>query len=578
MRNKLSWIALTACVLYASSANATLGTVCKQSGYPTSAWFSSDAVVDIWISTYVEPTAPYRSYSLEAATGLTQSQLATGVSRAIYNWNEQNGSLIWMRYRGFTNSRQIQGAYVITGVTDVCTSKSAMTYSYVNNGFQYGTIEFRKYVTGSGCGTPIPWRTGFLLSGSDFVGTLMHELGHGVFNMAHPGDPNEINCAFQSQGGPIPNNTSSVMTDSARWLRYYDKEVAQTRYLIRGNTARIMKGRQYSPTAWSAGQISSPVALRPLYRMASATVATDMRQLAWLYAPVTGVSDGGRGQLSVGQYQTGFNTNVWTLYSPGTAQAHPVALAVRPGIFGYPSELLMAYLSNSPSQSPYVDDRAVVCFRRSTDGGVVWFGETCTGVPTRAYGLSATYDFHSQSFLIGVTWNGSSATSDPNEWKIYVLTVPRNGASSPPIAGAYLNGITSPHPPSLACGNVDFSGDCIAVFAASATGYLSWVHFTVSTTGAISVTSLVSTQAGAATPFDMPSAIFYSTDLTYRVAITQAGARAYSYKMPYNGTSWTGTGDIYNTNVDHISTVTLGTRPPNGYLGGVYAWFLKYNL
>ncbi len=552
-------------------AHAQLGNICKwfpNSEVPNASFPSSDAVIDIWISTYYSSWTN-KDRRVTTATGLSINVVANGVSRAIANWNEQSGSLIWLRYAGLTSAQSKAGAIVLVGVTEICGSSIANTGpSFINGVWNGAVIDFRRFAgTSPSCfNTPLPWTTtltpGF---NTDFVIVLEHEIGHAIFNLVHPGD---AGCEYVSQGGVVPNGTRTVMEgngpSSFRPLSNFDKEMAQARYLPRANFSRIWKARRSA--SWVASAISSAVQLRPAYRMGSVSSTVTPRVVPWQYGPINAPSAGGRSQLSVAQYQTGMNTNSWGLSNIGRPLSHPPAVAARNVLFAQ-AELLMAYLGSvttAPS-ALYTFNYGALCYRRSLDGGLTWQGEVCTGIYSNGYGVTATYDYYSNSFLVGIVTQAN--------WKTGVVRIPVSGDAGSLVVSEF-NNITE-YPPSVACSNANFSGDCLAAFG-SASGGFSWLKFIVASSGVATVQS--GPYGGSvAIPFDTPSVVFNPTDQTYHAAVTQAGSAVYSYSMPWNGTAWTGTGDMYNNPSAHISTAVLAHRTPSGSLGGLYGWFVKFN-
>jgi hypothetical protein len=72
-------------------------------------------------------------------------------------------------------------------------------------------------------------------------------------------------------------------------------------------------------------------------------------------------------------------------------------------------------------------------------------------------------------------------------------------------------------------------------------------------------------------------AIHVPDDNTFRLAYTLNNSAIYSYKMhALTGTSWAGTGDIYNNPDGYVSSVTLTARQVASGATQPYAWFIKY--
>ncbi len=564
----------------ASSAHATLTHTCYVPGHFGEAWFQPESLnkgitVPVYVSTaYCDNgQGTLVNFSPMNATGLSLTDLAGGVARALNVWNEEGGSGLKLRYMGTINSCLVSGAVLITGRTDKCVAGAAAAFPNIHpttHLYLNGTIEFRKYTGGSGpggCSPQITWTTAPILGFSaqeGFVRTLVHELGHQVFNIGDVSTtPPGTDC--ENFGGPSAMSYSSAPTQT---LSNWDLEVVQRRYIWRSNYSRIYRSAMNTSTSWwpavNLPQDGYPNYKRPLFRMGSMTLRTNPRVLGWVYGPLS-VQDGGAGRLDFTQYYSG-TTPTWnSLTGAGGTLGRPIAVTSNWAT----GTILIAYfkrhtapLCNGLPCTIYQTAQAMVCYRLSTNGGTVWGSETCGSDYSVAYGLTATYDSRSASFL--VAWTSST-------WGVKVLRIPT--VTGQPAASITSLPVSSPHAPSIACsGNT--AGECVLAYqTADSAGILGYLKVHVNTAGSIVINS---SHALGYQLYDTPGIVYDDDYASYRLAFTQRGAAIYTLKMALGTSSWSISGDVFNNDSSYVSTGILNTRTIGAFTSRPYSWFVKY--
>jgi hypothetical protein len=537
--------AIASVCLPAVPAHATVGNVCHLGGDPNIPWFAPKTTVDVWWTTNPSLNPLF-------ALPLGQTQFHNALSKAIAIWNEEGGTSLKLRNRGPTPATSVDNAVVITGHPTSCTNAIAVAFPALTAGKKYlrGTIELRR-VAGGTC-APVNWVTS-LTGGTDLVAVLVHEFGHQVYNIAHPQD-----C-------PGDFGQKSVMRTASRVLKNWDLEVAQARYGHRAQYARFHKSKMIGPASWSPGIPATGMEfLRPLYRPGSMTQRAPSPSFGWVYAFDNGVQNGGSGRLDVTRYLHGAQD--WFLLSaPDGALGRPIAMAYKPAS-STPAELLIAY-QKPTGGTVYTSDLGQICYRRSLNNGLTWPPpEVCpTGATPNTYGMTAAWDSFSNSFLIAYTQN----------FNMNVLAIPATGSSMPTKVTSI--GIPSPHGPGIACGASPTGSNCLLIYETSdLNAVLGWTKLNINpTTG---VASKGPTFSQGFFVYDTPSVIYIPAGDTFRLAITQGNSAIYSFSMPAtSGTTWTGTGDVYNNQGAHISTGVLAARLAfNGTDVSPYGWFIKY--
>jgi hypothetical protein len=546
--------AAAACLLAARPAHATLTNTCHLTGDPNVMWFAPKTTVDVWVTTAV-------GFNPMVATGLSQTQFTNAVSKSLNIWNEEGGTSLKLRFRGLTTALSVNKAVVITGRTDVCNNALAVAFpGLVKNKYANGTIEFRRFA-GTNCSVPVNWVT-TPTGGTDVVAVLNHELGHQVYNMDHPLGQN-TDCQFFGQ--------MSVMRTPSRVLKNWDLEVAQGRYGPRAKWSRFWKSKMMTATTWStAFEATGMSFLRPLYRPGSMSQRATTPFFGWVYAFDDGVQNGGTGRADINRYQHG--SQDWHLLTaPDGTFGRPIAVAYKPQTFTA-SELLIAYQKVFAGNTIYNSDAGQICYRRSLTNGATWSGETCpSGAFANTYGLSAAWDWYTNSYIITFTQHAPLATPARN-FEIAVLTVPVTGSSTP--STITFTGVSSPHGAGIACGGVINGSNCLIVHeTADAFGVLGWFKVNFNPSTGVGTRGPTSTQGLFV--YDTPSVIYVPNGDTFRLAYTVANSAIYSYTMANFGTSWAGTGDIFNNSSAHVSTVVLNARQAGSNVAP-YGWFIKY--
>jgi hypothetical protein len=204
----------------------------------------------------------------------------------------------------------------------------------------------------------------------------------------------------------------------------------------------------------------------------------------------------------------------------------------------------------------YTSDSNSICYRRSADGGATYGDETCLPSPgSLRFGLTAAYDERTGAFLV------AEAT---DFGRLRVHTIPSTG-SGLALQVTDLN-YFSWHAPSIACG-INGADNCIITWEDKSTnGCLTWAPAHVDTTdptvtrfGRFAVSTIALQQCYL--QWDTPSVAYNQEDDSFRLAYGSGNYAAYSYTMPaVGGTSWTGTGDIWNSFNSYISMPVLSTE------------------
>ena len=193
--------------------------------------------------------------------------------------------------------------------------------------------------------------------------------------------------------------------------------------------------------------------------------------------------------------------------------------------------------------------------------------------------MIATYDYVSNRFL--VTYSGQDfvmrVMSISLAGSVYPIFVPGG-----PTQYSWGIGIKSPHAPAVACNGSyggTASGECILTYqTADANSTVGWSKFHMDTLSNKPVVD--STWVQGIWVYDTPSVVADTQFGIYRLAYTSFGSAIYSYSMPFDtGTTWTGTGDIFNNSSNFVSSPALSIRPGPVNFGDdnrTHAWFVKY--
>ncbi len=140
----------------------------------------------------------------------------------------------------------------------------------------------------------------------------------------------------------------------------------------------------------------------------------------------------------------------------------------------------MAYQLAADTDALYQTRQGQICWRTSEDGGATWSPQVCEwdGVfaPEAAwagtFGLTATYDRRTQTFLVGYVENGDKR----RDYDVVVLTIPAQNSAVAAVTRSKL-GVSSVHAPALACRS---DLECVAAFQRTdAFGTLGTVTFQI---------------------------------------------------------------------------------------------------
>jgi hypothetical protein len=558
-------LGLTLLISY-SNAWALLPNYCYvyQNSHP---WFDPTNVVYVYINNS-------GSNNLFTATGMTQWDAEVALKRALYIWNEQAGASIKLRYVGTTPNTTVTGGIVVVGNSTACGvddggAPAAVTFGHHFDGWWLWS-KVTIYKKKGNCQS-VGWvNTPTGPAGSiDLVGVLVHEFGHAAFNMGHPyGSPPLYEYCSYTPGLV----SGSVMQGASRDLSNWDLEVAQQRYNVRAQFGKFYGTFMSSPTSWFAPGGGS-FGATPLYRMGSMGSRTNTRAMAWVDNGPGGavLRDGGAGYYnSVAQYKHRA-LNSWYYLWPSAGR--PVAMATQISTtFGLnpPIDMLVAY-QKSPSTNIYSDANNAVCWRLSTNGGVTWGAESCSG-NTNIYGITAGYDPDRNMFVIGWVKRDSTYYN-----RINIITVPATGSTTPGATTTL--SISALHPPSIACTGA--YGRCLLAYeTANGNGSLGGTFIGINASGQVVTFQsyvwpfvLYDTPGLTYIPFGSG---YVENDDTFRLAVTDSSNAVYSYKMSNSdpGLVWYGTGDIWNSANSQISTAVLTSRYM--FTTRPEAWFVHY--
>lgn len=533
--------------------------------YTNDSLFPDRSTVDLWIlnssvSGLITPMT---------ATGLSSGDVKLALQRAAEIWNEESGSSLQLRVRGFTNSTSITDAIVVTGQQTTCNSALAVAYvnasgSSASHRFVDGSIELRRFQSGN-CGAPVNWCTTVNGTCIDVVPVLLHEIGHAAYNLNHP-NSGAPDCSNVS-GGSASVMWSSYSSTRNRTLKQWDLELAQARYTPRSNSSVFFKTQLSGTSTWiGAGPAANQFGRRPLIRPGSMPSNVDKRYFGWVRGG-TSANDGGTGFIDTAHYSTGNWHNI-VQYGGWASQkglTRPVAAAGYVSGSATPMILVyQKYITPQPVLYSSTTDQGVICYRRSSNGIANLGAENCSSVTTTYFGLTAAFDSVTQHYLIGYIANDSM--------QMGVLAVPSltntisSGSNTVLSASSY-------HAPSIACDGTGFaslSTGCKLFYEeATNNGYLSWLNLNVSAFGGgVTVASSYSTTL---ITMDTPSAAYWASDGSFRIAYTIDNNAAYTYKVI--GNVITGTGDAFNDVNAFISSPIV--NPRIGSMSKLYTWFVK---
>jgi hypothetical protein len=553
------------------NADADLTHSCRVDGQ-TVPWLSTATPTNVWINNI-------GSTNFFGALQISQWDGEMAVRRAIAILNEHAGTHAKLQYAGTTSSTTIQGAITIIGNFTSCGvgdtgAPAEMKYGkhFANPVFRWDWSQLVFYRYGLNCAGYYPWSLTPGDISTDLVYVLMHELGHGAFNLGHPnsGSP-YYDCFFESGNGNPAISFMGASAETERDLSSWDDELIQKRYGIRSTSAQLFRTYPTSPTTWTpAFRAAASVGVTPLFRMGS---MTELRTLAWVDNGVGGgtVRAGGAGYFySPAQYLNG-TLDQWVYVAPSMARTVAMASTTVSGS-GPPTDTIIAY-QKFVGSNLYSSMDGQICWRHSSNGGATWGLEECLspgGNPftTTTFVLTAAYDPYSNSFLLGYVKDLFGTA-----WhRVHITRVPATGNSNPIFT--YTLSASSGHAPSISCTGA--AQGCLALYeSANGNGSVAGTFFGVLDNNVIHTIQVTSSVTWSLPAFDTPGLTYNAADDTFRMALSENGTAVYSYKLDRSDPTltWYGTGDIWNSQTNHVSTAVM-LRRENGFR--LESWFVKY--
>ncbi len=559
---------------------------CNSSGSAGgSLWGPSGTTVDVWV--LHDPLDS--TVGLRAAIGKTQIETMFAVRRAVAILNEETGAAVRLRVVGTTSSsNNINGALLIKGGRCLGSdypmqNAIGQAKTEAEDGVRYtGWVRLfdgQREEGGVEC-TPVTWSFSES-SNRDVVGILMHELGHAIYDM---GDVNEGGCsAFQGQFKSLMIGSASLNGPFRRLIKDFDAEWFQRRYPNRNGLATMRHAYKTGASTWQAPV--PPVqgaSVAPLYRMGSlGSYGTSgvPKVLGYVNKLGSAPIPGGAGVQWFGRYGGGLSTQY--LAGNSSAMLRPVAVARQPGS----NHVIAAYIKRTFANLYIINHYwGTVCYRMSTNAGVSFGPEVCgskaTGQGAIRNGLSATYEYSKQAFLIAFAGDNFGATDvggfPTTSTRLKVWTVPAAGSTATsqvvnaPITAQSLHG------PSIACAVADAGPDtCIMVFESMDTieGCAKTIRFTLASSGAATFSGAPDADTSCVVLYDQPALLFNPVDNNFLLAKTD------------NSNQWivfytkTRTGLTWSYNATLTSAGSFVSTPALGYYSAssrVQVWYLSY--
>ena len=587
MRRYHQLVAIAAITLVATNAKATLSHSCYYLGPlssgtsdPTVPWFSSGATVDVYYSNkHIAGGTDWRAW---VATGLTETQMASTIMKAVGIWNEQSGARLRLRFKGGTSATSFncdqslgqQCAIVINGDNTACPAngqRNDIADSFIGldtvHRFKTASISIYHQNNGGQACHVLAWTATTPGGNLDIVRMLVHEFGHSAYAMSHQ-DNSTTDCTWLDPSG---NRFYSVMNgyfnSDGRNLKPWDKEVAQLRYGARGSSAKVMKAALASTgSSWTSGQLYGTESVHPVYRLGSATEQLATRLVGWVDGSIPRSFGSGTGTSM--QYPAG--TSIRAVFADSLGPGDLVAIASQPYTYTTP-KVIYAYKLSASGSDGYNSDLSRICWNYSSDLGLTYTATECytgTAFGASVHGLSASYNDQAQAFVIA-TVNTYTAT---NLFNLSLLVLPLTGGQY-----MYSFSIRSPTQPAVAC--EQSSNLCMIAYGVDdVNGSIGWFTFSVdpvshSVTNMSLITSTVMI-------VDDEFGLAYDADVgLFRLAKAEKASAIYSYSAPPTvGAGWTGTGDIYNNGggTSQVSGAAVSTRYKPPLVSKSYAFFELY--
>ena len=497
------------------------------------------AIVDVWINHDVAGTTSNGVNELVTSPSMTSADWAQVVRRAISVWNDDGGSRVALRWKGFTTQATITGAIVVRSFED-----DPMTESWVASAgtsapsgtITLGWINLFERTDGS----TNTWHSNVdanpgPANNYSLVRTLAHEFGHALHTLE---DVGEEQCPFF---------TTTIMYGVNGYTRLYlwDKEKAQKKHSRRHSLSNLYY-RKWTGTSWAAASsLQYPI----LYRFLSLTygwankVAVPTQNIA---VTVLGTR--------IRTFSDGTPANSVTL-SPH-ADHNAVAMAANGA-----GQIMMVYLTGETYNLP----DAKVCYKLSDNNGVTWGAETCpyndvTGFLYAFHNdVTAAYDPRAKVYIIGLT------SFDQN---LRFEIIPDVAQSSATPAGRKTFSVRSFHAPAVACRNASYG--CRILYAGNNnTQARYWMEAQINlTTGNIEVGNSWFQNVNI---YDTPSLIYHAGDNKYWMIIHQDNRYTFPYTLPSSGSSWTSVSSPHYITNSYVLGPALSADST-----GVRSWVIRY--
>lgn len=478
--------------------------------------------------------------------GFTVAQAEALTRRAAAIFSEESGTNFRVEYSGTTSDYTKTGAIVVS-TTDVQDPDSAIAISHVtstSNVIDYVAIEFHRYTSG---GTLRNWQytvdastgSGGANVNPEYVSVLLHELGHAVADLRHPGETPCSDTGQVTMMRPFGTYTAS------QGLMRLDKVNLASKYGARSATT-VLSRRDWSGSSW--GSLTTVAFNGIVYRAANLTTNYPYTGFVFEAASLAGL------------------VSYKTLYSGSFSDDEVVdasdwrstsSVAIDNINFG----AILVYQKDSDGDDLDYD----ICYRLSLDGGQTFSPtETCAFSNTRRPRLTSTFDPYRKVYII--SWI-------ENTGKLTFYTVPAPGSSQTSNQWSqWSSGDDAWFGPSVACRNA--ANGCRVAYSDRAAGScFKWVEAGVNSSGQM-IAGTVRSNCYHMT--DSPSVVYDNKDSRFYRAFTQNNGATYFAWMSSTGTSWTGAADMYNVNAFHTGQLAGDYFCFFGCYGGLHGWLIRY--
>lgn len=384
--------------------------------------------------------------------GFSASDWENMIQQAAVIYREESGADIELYFGGHTSDHHGDGSITVRGDPVTCDSKIAWgevdtteNPLYLGD-IQEGFIQFRhQSQNSSGACVPISW-TASSQTSRDIVATLVHELGH-TLGRGHPSRCDQDVASYMESSAP-------------GWSRYfsrYDKRILREMY---GRADAIGKRRRLtaSPNTWGspvAWPMIAPEDQRIIARPKSLPTLSSNLQLAWStyaenrasvkWTPLTN---------TWGNYQSSSSSYSEALSSPAVVSSGPTPSSV---------EWTRIYFLYEPQEYDGAATQKKICYVQTTNG-ITFQGRQCpedkNGNPftTRADGISATYDVHTNTFLVAYLSCDETGCSNVN---VIVQPGISSGLAHSRVTSTSFSSTATP---SIACSPGSASNRCVIAY------------------------------------------------------------------------------------------------------------------